>query len=426
MESIPIAHPDPAISALIIVLCILCVAFFSSSEASLISVSRLKIRSLIEKGSKNAEAVQRLKDQHDRLFGTILLTENFFIILASSLGTTLAISLFPGHEGVTIIASVVMTVFIVMFGEIAPKTFAASHSARVSLTVARPMRFIVTVMHPIVWLFTRVTNAVVRLLGGKPEVSPFMTEEDIKAVISIGEEEGTLDLGQKEMLHKVFEFGDTLAVDVMRPRTEIVAIPKDEKVSDALALVAEHGHSRYPVIEDTVDNIQGVLYVKDLVIALSKGELDQYSGIARLVRPAYFIPENKSIRELLTEMQDQKMQMVIVMDEYGGTAGLVTIEDLMEEIVGSIEDEYDSEDMEVHILDEKTFVVTGAADIDEVNEEMGINISSEEFNTIGGFVFGLFGRMPRPGESLKFRDELKFEVLEMDGRKIGRIKITRL
>ncbi|MBI5191019.1 MAG: HlyC/CorC family transporter [Nitrospirae bacterium] len=425
MENLPIPQTDPVLSVVVIVLCVLCVAFFSSSEAALISVSRLKIRGLVEKGNKQAKAVSRLREEHDRLFGTILLTENFFIILASSLGTALAISIDPDHEWVTVIASVVMTVFIVMFGEIAPKTFAASHSTRMALIVGRPMEFIVTLMHPLVWLFTSVTNRAIALVAGKREVSPFVTEEEIKTIITIGEEEGTLDVGEKAMLHKVFEFGDTQAVEAMRPRTEIISVDKDARVSEALALVAEHGHSRYPVVEDNVDNVQGVLYVKDLLIGMSKGEIDNESPITRLVRAAYFVPETKRVKELLSEMQAQKIQMVIVIDEYGGTAGMVTLEDLMEEIVGSIQDEYDREEKEVQIVDEKNFVVSGTADIDEVNGEIGTTISSDDFNTIGGFLFGLFGRMPRAGESLKYK-ELKFEVLEMDGRKIGRLKITKL
>jgi len=426
MESLPLPHHfDPLTTGIIIALCILCVAFFSSSEASLISVSRLKIRSLAEKGNKKALSVQRLRSEHDRLFGTILLTENFFIILASSLGTALAISLFPKNESITILSSVVMTVLIVMFGEIAPKTFAAGNATRMSLTVAKPMEFIIWLTHPIVWLFTRVTNAVIGLFGAKKDATMFVTEDEIKAIIAIGEEEGALDIEEKAMLHKVFEFGDTLAVEAMRPRTEIISVTKDAKVSEALNLVAQYGHSRLPVMEETVDNIVGVLYVKDLVVALSRDELDPMSGITRLMRPAYFIPETKKIRELLTEMQDQKLQMVIVIDEYGGTAGLVTIEDLMEEIVGSIQDEYDKEDSEVHIVDEKNVVVGGAAELDEMRDALDIDIQSDDFNTIGGFVFGLFGRMPRAGETLKYR-EYKFEILEMDGRKIGRLKITKL
>jgi putative hemolysin len=421
MESLAI---PPILSIIIIIICVLCVAFFSSSEAALISVNRLRIRSMVEKGNPNAISVQRIRDEHGRLFGTILLTENFFIILASSLGTALAISLFPAYRYVTVIASVIMTVFIVMFGEITPKTFAASNASKVALMVARPMQFIIRIMHPVVWLFTSVTKVVIKLFGGDAEKSPFVTEEEIKAIISIGQEEGALDVEEKAMLHKVFEFGDTLALEAMRPRTEIISIPNDAKVSEALSLVAEHGHSRYPVIEESVDEVQGVLYVKDLVIAMSRGEIDENDAIKRMVRPAYFIPETKRVRELLTEMQKQKIQMVIVIDEYGGTAGLITLEDLMEEIVGSIQDEFDREESEVQIVDEKNFVVAGSADLDEVSQETGINIHSEDFNTIGGFVFGLFGRMPHPGETLKYKD-LKFEVLEMDERKIGSIKITK-
>ncbi len=424
MESLAIPTLAPALSIVIILICVLFVAFFSSSEAALISVSRLRIRSMVEKGDQNAKSVQRIREEHGRLFGTILLTENFFIILASSLGTALAISLFPNYRFVTLIASVIMTVFIVMFGEITPKTFAASNASKVALMVARPMEFIISLMHPIVLVFTSVTGAVIRLFGGDTEKSPFVTEDEIKAIISIGQEEGALDVQEKAMLHKVFEFGDTLAVEAMRPRTEIISIENGAKVSDALSLVAEHGHSRYPVVEESVDAVQGVLYVKDIVIAMSRGELDENDTIKRMVRPAFFIPETKKVRELLTEMQDQKVQMVIVIDEYGGTAGLITLEDLLEEIVGSIQDEFDSEESEVQIVDEKNFVVSGSADLDEVSSETGINIHSEDFNTIGGFVFGLFGRMPRPGEILKYKD-LKFEVLEMDERKIGRVKITK-
>jgi putative hemolysin len=424
MESLPLAHPDPVLSIIIIVLCIICVAFFSSSEASLISVSRLKVRNLVEKGDRSAMAVARLREEHDRLFGTILLTENFFIILASSIGTALAFSLFPLQEGITIIASVVMTSIIVMFGEIAPKTFAASNSAKMALLVAKPMEAIVTLMHPLVWLFTRVTNALLRFIGKDIEKSPFVTEEEIRTLINIGQEEGALDIEEKAMLHKVFEFGDTLAVEAMRPRTEIVSITLDARVSEALDLVAEHGHSRYPVIEDSVDEVLGVLYVKDILVGLAKGEIDHDSSIKRMMRPAFFIPETKKIKELLAVMQKQKIQMVVVIDEYGGTAGLVTLEDLMEEIVGSIQDEFDREEKEVQILDEKTFVVAGQADLDEVSDQIGLKIESEDFNTIGGFVFGLFGRMPRSGETLKFRD-LKFEVLEMEDRKIASLKITK-
>ncbi len=252
-----------------------------------------------------------------------------------------------------------------------------------------------------------------------------VTEEDIKAMINLGGEGGALEEEEKELLHKVFEFGDTLASEAMRPRTEIVSIPSSASVHDALELVAGHGYSRYPVIENTVDTVIGILYVKDILIAMSSGEVKRDDRVQQFIRPASFIPENKRVSELLAEMQRQKFQIAIVIDEYGGTAGLVTLEDLIEQIVGSIHDELESEEKDVEIVDEKNLVVSGQSGIDEVNELLGAGLQSKDFNTIGGFVFGLFGRMPKVGEQLRYRD-LKFEILELDGRKIDKVKITKL
>ena len=252
-----------------------------------------------------------------------------------------------------------------------------------------------------------------------------VTEEDIKAMINLGEEGGSLKEEEKELLHKVFEFGDTLASEAMRPRTEIVSVPSNSTLQDVFSLVSEFGYSRYPVIEDTIDAVVGILYVKDILVAMSAGEVKREDGIQRFIRPAYFIPENKRVSELLAEMQRERFQIAIVIDEYGGTSGLVTLEDLIEEIVGSIHDELESTEKEVEIVDEKNFVVSGQSALDEVNELLGASLQSKDFNTLGGFVFGLFGRMPRVGEQLKYKN-FKLEVLELEGRKIDKVKITKL
>jgi putative hemolysin len=211
----------------------------------------------------------------------------------------------------------------------------------------------------------------------------------------------------------------------MRPRTEIVSVPSSVTLQEVLALVSEFGYSRYPVIEDTVDTVIGILYIKDILVAMASGDVKREDAIPRFVRPAYFIPENKRVSELLAEMQRDRFQIAIVIDEYGGTAGLVTLEDLIEEIVGSIHDELETEPKDVQIVDEKNFVVSGQSALDEVNEMLDTNLQSTDFNTLGGFVFGLFGRMPKMGEQLKYRN-LKLEVLELDGRKISKVKITKL
>jgi putative hemolysin len=227
------------------------------------------------------------------------------------------------------------------------------------------------------------------------------------------------------LLHKVFEFGDTLASEAMRPRTEIVSVPSNATLQEVFSLVSEFGYSRYPVIEDTIDTVIGILYIKDILVAMSAGEVKREDNIQQFIRPAYFIPENKRVSELLSEMQRERFQLAIVIDEFGGTSGLVTLEDLIEEIVGSIHDELETEEKEVQIVDEKNFVVSGQSALDEVNELLGTSLQSKDFNTLGGFVFGLFGRMPKVGEQLKYKN-LKLEILELEGRKISKIKITKL
>jgi len=204
-----------------------------------------------------------------------------------------------------------------------------------------------------------------------------------------------------------------------------VSVPSDAALKEVLSLVSEFGYSRYPVIENTIDTVIGILYIKDILVAMSAGEVKREDDIQQFIRPAYFIPENKRVGELLSEMQRERFQLAIVIDEFGGTSGLVTLEDLIEEIVGSIHDELETEEKEVQIVDEKNFVVSGQSALDEVNEMLGTSLHSKEFNTLGGFVFGLFGRMPRVGEQLKYKN-LKLEILELEGRKISKIKMTKL
>lgn len=229
----------------------------------------------------------------------------------------------------------------------------------------------------------------------------------------------------ESLLSKVARFGGRVVSEVMTPRTQIVSISADATVGDALRTASEHGYSRYPVAEESMDNVIGIVHVKDFIQALTHGEGALNDPVRKQMRPAHFIPENKRLGGLLTEMQRQKLRMAIVIDEYGGTAGLVTLADLVEEIVGSIEDEFERKEQEVEIIDEKTFVVMGQTEIEEANALLGTELQTSEFQTIGGWVFGQFGRVPRPGEQLKFRN-LRFEVLEMDGRRIGKIKVTKL
>lgn len=418
--------PDP-LSFLLIIFCLLIIAILSGSEVAFIAVNRLKLRSLIEKGNINATIVQKIRDEHDLLFSVVILSGNLFTILATSLGTAIALYIFGEELGI-IIATIVMTFLTVVFGELAPKTFAASHAEGIALAMARPIRLYIRLISPIVWIFRRSSNFLIRLFGGEIAPTPqFLTEEEMKAMISIGEEEGAIEKEEKKMLHNVFEFGDKKVSEAMVPRTEIVAIPEDAVITDVLKLVAEYGYSRYPVIKENVDNITGVLYVKSILRMMAEKEVTSQTPIRDFIKEAYYIPESKMVTSLLDEMQKNKFQIAIVVDEHGGTAGLITLEDIMEEIVGGLQDEFEAmeAEKEVEVIDENTFVVSGSTEIDEVNELIGVNLKSEEFHTIGGFLFGLFGHLPKVDEQLRYQG-LKFLILEMNGRRIEKIKITRL
>jgi putative hemolysin len=400
-------------------------AFFAAAETAIVFSNRARLRELSEAGNERAAAALALAKERDRLHAALMVAENFLIVLSAVLGTVVAFQAFDRALLAAATATMVIGVLVVFFAKLIPKGIACRHPDAFSLMVAPSLTVAVKLLSPVSRLLAGTADMV---SGPGPQgmsCTAAVTEEDIKAMINLGEERGSLKEEEKELLHKVFEFGDTLASEAMRPRTEIVSVPSNATLQEVFALVSEFGYSRYPVIEDTVDTVIGTLYIKDILVAMAAGDVKREDGVQRFVRPAYFIPENKRVSELLAEMQRERFQLAIVIDEYGGTAGLVTLEDLIEEIVGSIHDELEAEQKDVQIVDEKNFVVSGQSALDEVNELLDANLQSQDFNTLGGFVFGLFGRMPKVGEQLKYKN-LKLEVLELEGRKINKVKITKL
>jgi CBS domain containing-hemolysin-like protein len=399
-------------------------AFFAAAETAIVFSNKERLRKLSETGNARATTVLALVQERDRLHTTLLLAENFCIVLSAVLGAVIAMDLLA-RTSAAAVATLFTTVIVVFFAKLAPKGIACRNPDRFALAVAPMLQLVVKLLGPASRLLTGAADL---LIGPGPQgmsCAAVITEEDIKAMINLGEERGSLKEEEKELLHKVFEFGDTLASEAMRPRTEIVSAPANATLQEVFALVSEFGYSRYPVIEETVDTVIGSLYIKDILVAMATGEVKREDGIRQFIRPAYFIPENKRVSELLSEMQRDRFQIAIVIDEYGGTAGLVTLEDLIEEIVGSIHDELEAEVKDVQVVDEKNFVVSGQSALDEVNELLDANLQSIDFNTLGGFVFGLFGRMPKVGEQLRYKN-LRLEVLELEGRKIAKIKITKL
>jgi putative hemolysin len=415
-------EPPSVGSILLIIFSIIVLAALAISEAAFISANRFKIRSLIEKGDRRAKTLKKILDEHDRFFSAVVVSTELFTILATSVGTALAIKFF-GKSGI-IVATIVLTFILVVFADLMPKTVAVTYADKFALALAEPMQAYMKIISPLVWFFSKI----LRLFGIKKGALPaYMTEEELKAMITIGEEAGAIEEEEKELLQRVFEFGDKMVQEVMVPRTEIVSISADSTISDAMALVREEGYSRYPVIGENIDDVQGLLYIKDILIRMAEDNVTELTRVSEIMREPYFVPENKMISELLDEMQKKKFQIAIIIDEYGGTDGLVTFEDIMEVIVGGMQDEFEEyeQEKEVEIIDERTFIVAGTTSIDEVNELVGAELSTEDFNTIGGFVFGLFGRLPHVGEQVRFHS-LRFLVLEMEGKKISKLKITKL
>ena len=420
---LPVGEPNTMVSVLILLISMLMVAFFSSSEASLISVSKIRIQSLAQRGNRAAQVAKDLWDNHDKLFATILLTENAFIIFASSVGTTLALTLF-GEQGL-LVASLGMTVLIVLFGEITPKTFAARNSERISLLVARPISLIVKLLTPVIYVFTAIANFLIGLMSrGRELQSPFVTPEEIRLLATIGEQQGTVLEMEREMVHKVFEFGQRQAREVMIPRPDIVGLDIDTSVKDVLETFTCSSHSRFPVYSGDLDHVVGFVSVKDLLSAMANEALMAGSDLRLLVRPTILVPETKSVGQLFHEMRTQRIQIAIVIDEYGGTAGMVTLEELAEEIVGRLTDEWVTEPCLVRI-DENTAQIDGLMRIDELNGELGISLPEDDsYDTIAGFVLCQLRRIPEEGEKLS-RANCELTVQEMKGPKIEKLLIKK-
>ncbi len=421
--TLPIGGSNMLVSLAILVISLLIVAFFSSSEASLISVNKIRIRSLAEQGDSGAQAAKHLWENHDKLFATILLTENAFIIFASSVGTTLALLLF-GKDGV-LLASLVMTVLIVLFGEITPKTFAARNAERMSLLVSRPISLIVRVLTPVIYVFTLIANSLIRLVsrGGKSR-SPFITPQEIRLLATIGEEQGTVLQMEREMVNKVFEFGQRQVREVMIPRPDIIGMEAQATMAELLKTFAASSHSRFPVYGGDLDNITGFVSVKDILLALAQDPATRDRELGEFTRPTIFIPETKQVGELFREMRSQRIQIAAIIDEYGGTAGIVTLEELVEEIVGRLTDEWVTEQPLVEI-DEHTMQIDALMRIDEVNERLGIELPEDDhYETVAGFILYQLRHIPEEGEQFH-HGELDITVQEMKGPKIEKVLITK-
>jgi len=404
--------------------CLLISAFFSSSETAFISLERARIRHLVNTGVAGAEEVEKLTKQPEKLLTTVLMGNNFVNTAAAVLGTMIAVAIFGDSPGTLIVSTIVITFLLLIFGEIAPKTVATRVGERMALLYIRPLRAISWTLSPVTVLFSGIGIGIARLLGSTSMPRKLISEEEIRAMILMGREEGAVEQDEAEMMERVFRFGDRQVKEIMTPRTDIVRVEKDASLDDFLVIYAETPHSRFPVYDKTVDNVTGILWIKDVLLAQARGKLDSKDVVTGLSRPVFFAPETKLAGELLGEMREQRAQVAIVVDEYGGTAGLVTMEQLLEEIVGQLGDELAMAHEHVETIDHATFQVSGGMRVDQANEELALGLPEGDYETVAGFILSVLGHIPKEGEQLKYR-EVTLTVTEMKGVKIEKVLIIK-
>jgi len=403
--------------------CLLLSAFFSSSETAFIALQRIRVEHMVNTKVNGADRVSRMLQRPARLLSTILLGNNFVNTAAAALATFLAISVWGEQWGI-LIATIGLTIFLLVFCETTPKTIATQHAERLSLVFARPIEVISWLFIPFVVVLSWIASGFSRLAGGAPVSRSLASEEEIRTMISVGHKEGTVETEEAEMLHKVFDFGNRPVREVMVPRPEVICIEQGSKLADFLTLYAESPISRFPVYQENMDNVVGILSVKDVLMALAKGTINNQSVVDELVRPAYFTPETKPISDLFTEMRDKNYRMTVVVDEYGGTAGIVSLSRLVEEIVGPVGDELAAAEKEYEAINEYTFQIDGGMRIEEANEEMGLELPEGDYETVAGFALHLLGYIPKQGEQLRYKG-LKLVITKMRGVKIEEILLTK-
>ena len=411
-------------TGIIIILFILS-AFCSLAETSLIGMSKIKIFAYIKNQHKAANDFKIWLKEPNKLLSTIVILNNAIAICASTIGAFFSFRLseiFKFNVSLTAtITAIVITFFIIIFGEITPKIFAIHNTEKLALFFISPVVLLYKLFKPLTEVIVSISRFIITSLGGKPTSSiPVISAKEINTAIDASAEQGFINEMEKKMMNRILELGDLQAKDVMVPRTSIVALDIGWPIDKILDIVIEEGYTRMPVYKGNIDNIVGVIYTKDMLGMIKNRGLIVFQD---LIRIPYFVPETKYVDDLLKEFKKGKIHMAIVVDEFGGTSGLVTLEDILEEIVGDIKDEYDIEEKEIDKVDEKTCIVKGKTEIEKINSQLGIDIPiDEDVNTIGGVIMSIAGKVPRTGEVIKLGN-IEFTILKSDERKIERVKI---
>lgn len=407
------------INFVVLVICLALSGFFSSSETAFMSLSRVRLRHLVDEGAAGAMRVFHMVENPDRFLITVLVGNTLVNTAMAAVGTVIAVSLFGPDRGV-LIATVAVTIVLVALGEAIPKVMGARHAERVTLVNVVPLEVAEKALYPITWLLHKLIWAVA---GPSVKRQPALVSAgELRAAIAMGRESGAVEHTEAEMLHAILEFRDRQVREIMTPRNEIVPVEEGAPLQEFLALYKTCAHTRFPVYEGGLDNITGILSVKDVLRAMAEQKLAPDSPVTRLVKPAYFVPETKQVTHLFQEMRARGTSMAIVVDEFGGVAGLLSVTQLVEEIVGPLGD--GQLEPEFKAIDDKTFQIEGGMRIDEANEQLGLGLPEGDYETVAGFVMSALGHVPQQGEQLR-HDSFKLVVTQMNGVKIQKVLVTR-
>ncbi|MCI6432179.1 MAG: hemolysin family protein [Oliverpabstia sp.] len=409
-----------AIQLIVLFILLLLSAFFSSAETAMTTVNKIRIMSLADDGNKRAKTLMKIIDDPGKLLSTILIGNNIVNLSASSLATTWTTRVF-GNAFIGV-ATGVLTLLVLLFGEITPKTMATLSAEKFSLTYAPIIYTLMKILTPVIFLVNKLSSGVLFLLHVDPNARQnTMTEQELRTIVDVSHEDGIIEKEERQMIYNVFDFGDSQAKDVMVPRIDMSFVSVDATYDELLAIFREDGYTRYPVYEKTTDTIIGIINMKDLLLR----DPSESFSVRSILRDPYFTYEYKSTADLLMEMKEYAVNLVIVLDEYGATAGMITLEDLLEEIVGEIRDEYDEDEEEDYqeIIAQREYTARGSAKLDDLNERIGLHLESDDYDSIGGYIIEQLDRLPNPGESCITDDGLKLVVDEIEKNRIELVHI---
>ena len=409
------------IQLIILAVLILLSALFSSAETSLTTSNKLKIQSLADQGSKRARILLKISEDSGKMLSAILIGNNLVNNAATALTTSLIIQLF-GNSAVGI-ATGVITLLILIFGEISPKTLATIHSEKMALLYAPLIHFLMKIFTPVIFIVNKLSMGVLFLLRVHPDQKVnTMTEHELRTIVDVSHEDGVIESEEKEMIYNVFDMGDAKAKDIMVPRVHVTFADINSTYDELIEIFREDKFTRLPIYEETTDNVVGTINMKDLLLYNYNDKKEFH--VRDILREAYFTYEYKSISELLVEMRQASINIAIVLDEYGETAGLITLEDLLEEIVGEIHDEYDENEEEfVRQINDREYIIEGSMNLDDLNDSLGLNLSSEDYDSLGGFIIEHLDRLPEQGDELTTDDGIRLVVEALQKNRVESVHL---